>query len=287
MSRPNLALRCLSVFLTFLFVVLMVCGALAAVLIRFTGENGLYMRAAESLRDTEVAAIHLEIDALAEKWGFDAPSLKKLFSAGALRNYDLRVIHWMEGFLEDEPDLDVPSFYVEGVEDLIRSDSGFLSRVPESDQRSVARNDIEAYLGGKVQSMLFPIRGQLLVAARREVLERVSLETLRGLLGRWWIPFASSALCVLLLFLANLGHFRYFRGYLGSGMTVMGWALVLLCVLVYFLHLPHSFAMANMHAVRFVEALEGSVFRFLMWWIVPGLVLGHMLMLWEGKRETT
>ena len=285
MKKPALICRAAA----FLMGLILICLLLATCVWNLAGELALgdriYRRTYEAFEDEQLTELHQLVEELSQTYGFNAGNINALLTQDTLRESSARVTEWFHELFAEEPDTNVPAVYFAGIEETVRGDEGFLNRVPENLQRSTARNDIENVLSRRAQSMIFPVRGQLLLAARMEAEKKLDLEKILGLVHSDYLLYVGMGAVVLLILVLMVKNERYALGYIGAALCSFGIILLLGWICVWLLNIPQALMVANHYASSWVKRFFLEILLYLLFWIVPCTVSGCVMMHFAGKSS--
>ena len=282
MKKPAFACRLTAGFLGFVLVCLILVSAGWSLGQELAFGNSIYSRTYAAFEDAQLQELHALAGELAGRYGFSADSVCGLLTRDSLRESSGRVVEWLHALFAEEPDTDVPVVYFAGIEDIVRDDAGFLSTVPENLQRSTARNDVENVLIRRGQSMIFPIRGQLLLAARMEAEKKLDLERIVQWLQKFYLIYVCMGVILLAIVLLMMKNEYYALGYVGAALAASAVVLLLIWVFAYLLNIPGAVMIANAYASRWAGRFLVEVLLYLLRWIVPCLVAGGAFMALAG-----
>ena len=231
--------------LTFLLTLTGVLGSLAGLGSRLWND-AVYIRTENAFRESQLQKVHDVVDSLAATYHFEAQPIHDMVSPESFSEYGMRVRDWVRALVsEEEPDLDMPMYFLPDIETVIRHDPGFLENVPSSQQRSVAQNDVEGVIESTAQQQIVPLRSQLIALGRQMAVERIRLSMIPELLGKAWYLIPAALVLCLLILLCVRHALRYALAFFGSALAACGIMNLLGAVLVWLLRLPQLVTAVN------------------------------------------
>ena len=204
LMMPGIAARTIAWVLTFVLAFL-----LLADLFLFFGnglirDQGLHTETATAARvmDAEMAVIDDRIDTLAEQYHFDPTPVHALISREKVSRFARDVVAWWTDLTGKNAETRVPEFVCDELEELIRSDEGFLKNTPKAKQKNTARDQVAAEITQTVTRVVIPLRKDLITLALVKGTEKADVPLYASYLK--WAPWLLLTVGVLLAALITL-----------------------------------------------------------------------------------
>lgn len=230
-GMPGAAAHVMAAILALVMTLCVILAGVGGVVASVTGNTALHEGVALSgpVLSAQRARIDGQVNALAERYGFDPETVNALISDEALRDYNREVIAWWMGLMGEEPVLTAPTWPTQELTDAVMADALFQENTPSTRRRSIARDSVAAGVARAVQESVLPLRASLISLALSQVLPRVDVPRYMALVRCLpWAAAGAAALCAALMALAMAKRPVRCLVYLGSGLAAGGLCLLLM-----------------------------------------------------------
>ena len=271
----------LMILMTLLGCVGLVLSGLRTILLK----DAPYVAVERAVVPAYAAEEKAHLESLSEQYGFSAETVSNMISEDTFYAYGQKVRDWVHALIEEEePSLDMPMFYLEGMENAIRSDEGFLASVPSYQQRSVAQNAIVGALERACQERIFPLRSQLLALARHWMDMYGDMHLLTQILRNsfWVIPLEAMLACMILFSMRS--DMMQALGYIGSALASVGLTELMGITILFRMHLPQRVAVINEAYAQTVQHYLQQLTMPYVWQGLSFIALGYLMLFFLLRR---
>lgn len=164
-------------------------------------DRAMLERGADVILDEQTARLESKVQELAEEFGFAPETVLPLVDRKAAAAYNASVVNWWMALLEDPVALEVPEWSCPEIAQAVMEDEAYQARVPNTQRRTTAVNEIETPLERLMERTALPLRSSLIHAALGKIGERLPLRMAMSILRLLPVLGAGAAAVLALLML--------------------------------------------------------------------------------------
>lgn len=232
----------LSVLLALLLTASLLCAALTLTMTRVLTDQGLHESVATDalVTQAQMDAITAKVEALAEAQSFQPETVTALITPEDLRAYNRTVVRWwMDLLTSPSSDVSAPEWDTQAIQAAVLEDPLFQEAHTPATRHTIARDQVAYAAGKEIQSVVLPLRTQLIGLAAKAAYDRVDVAAHLEVFMQLPLWLAGVSVLLVLLMLLTM-HRRLCKGwlYIGSALAAAGLLLLLLLLAIALANVP-------------------------------------------------